>query len=324
MRNRSDRLVAVATLGAFVVVTGVLGLVSLYLGAVTQALSDVPRSAQLPDYPGRPAPAAGVEGVLPVRYLVLVTDDHGDLASAYLAQLSGRRDALHLIGLPANLLVGGGGGAGGADTTLSNRFASAHGAGVVESVERLLTTRVDHLVQVRLDEFLRLVDVIGGIRVENRAEMSAEGWHFPSGGLRLSAREASVFVGSNRQAMTRLERTEAVLVQLVRGVVSGDALTNPAKVETIGTILRGCLTVDAGLTPAEIRRMALDMHLQVENIKGMPLPLAGVSELNGTSVTVADLPRLGELTDAFAADELDSWADRQNAPWAPLVTLPPR
>lgn len=321
MRNRSDRLVAVATLGAFVVVTGVLGLVSLYLGAVTQALSDVPRSAPLADYPGRPAPAAVVAGVAPVRYLVLVTDDHGDLASAYLAQLSGRRDALQLISLPANLLVSGD---GGAETTLSGRFASAHGAGAVESVERLLSTRVDHLIELQLDEFLRLVDVVGGIRVENRAEMSAEGWHFPSGGLQLSAREASVFVGANRQAMTRLERTEAVLVQLVRGVVSGDALTNPAKVETIGTILRGCLSVDAGLTPGEIRRMALDMHLRVENINGTPLPLAGVSELAGAPVTVADESRLGELADAFAADQLDAWADRQGAPWAPLVTLPPR
>ena len=35
------------------VVAGVLGLVSLYLGAVTQALAEVPRSSPLPDYPGR-------------------------------------------------------------------------------------------------------------------------------------------------------------------------------------------------------------------------------------------------------------------------------
>ena len=47
---------AVATLGAFLVIAGVLGLVSLYLGAVTQAMSGVQRTSSLPDYDGRPTP----------------------------------------------------------------------------------------------------------------------------------------------------------------------------------------------------------------------------------------------------------------------------
>ena len=69
---------AVATLGAFVVVAGVLGIVSLYLGAVTQVLSGVQRTSPLPDYVGRPTPtAANPDSVRPMRYLVLVNDAYG-------------------------------------------------------------------------------------------------------------------------------------------------------------------------------------------------------------------------------------------------------
>ena len=126
---------AVATLGAFVVVAGILGLVSLYLGAVTQALSGVQRTAPLPEYDGRPSPEQ-TEGKRPMRYLVLVTDEHRGLASAYLAQVAGGRDALHLIGLPANLLIAD---AHGGDTTLATQFR-LDAALAVRSVEGLPIT----------------------------------------------------------------------------------------------------------------------------------------------------------------------------------------
>jgi len=313
--------VAVATLGAFVVVAGVLGLVSLYLGAVTQALSGVQRTSPLPDYEGRPAPTVvDPDAVRPMRYLVLVTDAGGALASAYLAQLSGHRDSLHLIGLPANLLVAD---LHGRDATLAGRFAAGP-AEAVRSVESLLGLRVDHLVMLELGGFTRVIDVVGGVTVQNRMEIAADGWHFGAGELRLNGSEASVYLGASKQSMWTLERTQAVFVEIVRGIVGGDALTNPAKVETIGQVLHSCVTVDAGLTPGEIRRMALDVHLTTDAVNGIPLPLAGVSDLNGSPVIVPDPTGVRELTAALAGDDVASWAHKQDDPWKPLADLPPR
>lgn len=311
---------AVATLGAFVVVTGVLGLVSLYLGAVTQALSEVPRSSPLPDYPGRPDPSATPDVATPMRYLVLVTDSDGGLTSAYLAQLSGRRDTLQLVGLPANLLTSD---VRDSETTLAETFA-AGGPDAVRAVEAMLGLRIDHLVEVELAGFTRVIDVVGGVKVPNRAEMSAEGWHFPAGELRLSSADAAVYLSANKQPMIRLERTEAVFVEILRGIVGGDALTNPAKVDTVGEVLRNCLTVDAGLTPGEIRRTALDVHLSAETIDGTSLPLAGLTEVDGETVILADAERVADLARALASDDASAWAKRQADPWKPLVTLPPR
>ena len=319
MRSRSDRLVAVATLGAFVVVAGVLGLVSLYLGAVTQAMSGLQRTASLPDYTGRPLPQQS-DGPAAVRFLVLVSDDDGRLASAYLAQLSSARNALHLVGLPANLLVTD---PQGEQSTLASRFG-AGAMNAVRAVESLIGLRIDHMVQVDLDGFTAIVDVLGGVSVDNRVETASQGWHFPSGELRLTGPSAEAYLTSSKHPMTRLERTEAVFVEIVRGLIGGDALTNPAKVESVGDVLNSCVTVDAGLTAAEIRRLALDMQLTGDSVTASPLPLAGVSTWSGAEVIVPDQNRLPGLADALRSEQASIWAAKQSDPWGPLAQLPPR
>lgn len=319
MRTRSDRLVAVATLGAFVVVAGVLGLVSLYLGAVTQALSGMQRTESLPEYQGRPTSAV-TDGTGPMRYLVLVTDEHGDLASAYLAQLSGGRDALQLIGLPANLLVQD---SDGADTTLATLF-TPDGSAVVRAVETMFDLRLDHLVAVDLEGFTRLIDVVDGVTVSNRTEIAADGLHFGTGDLRLTGSQAEVYLGASKQPMVRLERTQAVVLDFLKAVAGGDALTNPAKVETIGQVLHDYVRVDADLTSGEIRRMALDARITSDTLTAHPLPLAGVSLLRSAEVTVPDAARVQELAEALNSDQVAAWVARQTDPWPELGQLPPR
>lgn len=319
MRSRSDRLVAVATLGAFVVVAGVLGLVSLYLGAVTQAMSGLQRTTPLPDYSGRPSPQHA-DGPAATRFLVLVSDDDGRLASAYLAQLSSASDALHLVGLPANLLVAD---AQGKDSTLAARF----GAGpmsAVRAIETLMGLRIDHMVQIDLDGFTAIVDVLGGVGVDNRVETAANGWHFPTGVLRLTSASATAYLTSSKHSMTTLERTQAVFVEIVQGLIGGDTLTNPAKVENIGDVLNSCVTVDAGLTAGEIRRLALDMQLSADAVTAAPLPLAGVSTWGGGEVIVPDQNLMRGLANALRAEQPRVWVAKQADPWAPLAQLPPR
>lgn len=311
---------AVATLGALVVVAGILGLISMYLGAVTQATSGVPRSGSLPDYEGRPSGAQTEGGAVPMRYLVLVTEPSGRLASAYLAQLSSSRDEMRLIGLPANLLVGD---AMGAQSTLAAQ-AGQGGAQAVRTVEMLLGVRIDHLIRVELEGLTRIIDVLGGVTVDNRLEVAAEGWHFPAGELRLNRADAEVYLTATKQPLSRLERTQAVTVEIFRGLIGGDALANPAKVEAIGEVLNDCVTVDASLTPGEIRRMAFDLHLDAGSITGTPLPFAGVSELAGEQVVVPDTDSVKTLTAALQGDTLAAWAHTQPAPWRDLTQLPPR
>lgn len=254
-----------------------------------------------------------------MRYVVLVTDENGALASAYLAQLTAARDALHLIGLPANLLVRD---PHGEDATLAARYQRARRRGSRDRGPGECARRSPGAG--RVGGFTRIIDVLGGVTVDNRNQMVAEGWHFAAGEVRLTGAEAQIYLSSSTHSMTRLERTEAVFVEIVRGMASGDALTNPAKVEAIGSVLNSCVVVDAGLTEGEIRRMALDMHLSSDGVSGGPLPVAGISDLKGVSVIVPDDVRIRALTVALQADQVGGWVAGQVSPWQPLAQLPPR
>lgn len=310
---------AVAAIGSLLVVAGILGLVSLYLGAVTQALSGVQRLDPLPDYQGRPSPEP-TDGARPVRYLVLVTGEDGHLTSAFMTQLSAQRHALSLVGLPSNLLVAD---QEGGDATLADEFADGP-ASAVRAVETLLQVRIDHFVAIEMHGFTATVDVLGGVTVHNRVEMAADGMHFVAGDVSLNGAQAQVYVGSTKQPVVSLERTEALLVQVVRGIVNGDAMTNPAKVETLGEVLQGCVSVDATLTQGETRRMALEVRLVSDEITGTALPMAGVSALGEREVVVADAEGVRSLTQALRADTGARWVRDNTWTWPSLPALPPR
>ena len=119
-------------------------------------------------------------------------------------------------------------------------------------------------------------------------------------------------------------RKEAVFVEIVQGLIGGDTLTNPAKVENIGDVLNSCVTVDAGLTAGEIRRLALDMQLSADAVTAAPLPLAGVSTWGGGEVIVPDQNLMRGLANALRAEQPRVWVAKQADPWAPLAQLPPR
>lgn len=107
-------------------------------------------------------------------------------------------------------------------------------------------------------------------------------------------------------------------------MAGGDALTNPAKVETIGQVLHDYVRVDADLTSGEIRRMALDARITSDTLTAHPLPLAGVSLLRSAEVTVPDAARVQELAEALNSDQVAAWVARQTDPWPELGQLPPR
>ena len=194
----------------------------------------------------------------------------------------------------------------------------------VRAVETLMGLRIDHMVQIDLDGFTAIVDVLGGVGVDNRVETAANGWHFPAGALRLTGASATAYLTSSKHSMTTLERTQAVFVEIVQGLIGGDTLTNPAKVENIGDVLNSCVTVDAGLTAGEIRRLALDMQLSADAVTAAPLPLAGVSTWGGGEVIVPDQNLMRGLANALRAEQPRVWVAKQADPWAPLAQLPPR
>lgn len=163
----------------------------------------------------------------------------------------------------------------------------------------------------------------GSVPVDNRSRRPPTAGTFPQGRCTLTSASALALLTSSKHSMTTLERTQAVFVEIVQGLIEGDTLTNPAKVENIGDVLNSCVTVDAGLTAGEIRRLALDMQLSADAVTAAPLPLAGVSTW-AAAVIVPDQNLMRGLANALRAEQPRVWVAKQADPWAPLAQLPAR
>lgn len=63
----------------------------------------------------------------------------------------------------------------------------------VATVEQFLQTKLDYYVKVNMNEFVKIIDELGGVTVDNKHAFSYEGHHFPVGTLHLQGEEALAY-----------------------------------------------------------------------------------------------------------------------------------
>jgi len=110
---------------------------------------------------------------------------------------------------------------------LNNAFAMGGPEGAMEAIERLFKIRVDNYVAMNMSAFPRLIDALGGVRVDvteaearfiNRTAPSMQG-NFPAGNnVQLNGRQALVFTRIRRldSDMARTNRQQLVIESLIR------------------------------------------------------------------------------------------------------------
>lgn len=64
----------------------------------------------------------------------------------------------------------------------------------LHSVENLLNIPIDYVVQVNMESFLQIVDVVGGVTVENTAAFTEDGFTFNEGTIHLNGEQALSYV----------------------------------------------------------------------------------------------------------------------------------
>lgn len=316
-RRRGDQLVAVALVGALVLVAGLVGLASLYLGKINQAMTSLGRTEGLPDYTGRPVPADPAEPRA-LNYVVLNLDSSGQLAAVIVVHLSAERDALRLVALPADLLVPQ---SRAGEQTLGEAYATGAGA-VVRAVEALFGVRMDHLMVLSLPGFARLIDVVGPVSVPNPAPASAGNQHWPAGRVNLTAAAAAAYLDAPADSAVRLQRTTTVVAAVFVRLVEIGAVTTAANLDAITGNLAHCLRVDPDLTPERLRSTVLELRLTPESVVPVVVPLLEIREGGGNSVSVADPAGVRHLAATLAGDP--GAGDFPPDPWAALAAVPRR
>lgn len=64
----------------------------------------------------------------------------------------------------------------------------------VTTVEHLLGIPIDYVAQINMESFIELIEIVGGITVQNTIEFDYEGEHFPLGELALDGEKALKYV----------------------------------------------------------------------------------------------------------------------------------
>ena len=64
----------------------------------------------------------------------------------------------------------------------------------IKTVENLLAIPIDYVAKVNMESFVDIIDIVGGITVENNLDFNYEGEHFPMGELELDGEKSLKYV----------------------------------------------------------------------------------------------------------------------------------
>ena len=319
-KRRSPARIAVYTvLSMLLVVALVLAGFALYLNHLLD--SNVRRAGLLPSA-SRTAkdPAAGDA----VNILLLGSDsrteDLQDSSRADVIQLvhidSGRSSA-QVIHFPRDLYVDI---PGKGKNKINAAFAYGGAPLLVQTLERLLGVRVDHVAQIGFDGFKDLTNTVGGVDVNVEQPTTSGGFTFTKGTNHMSGEQALAFVRERKQLgagdIDRGKRQQAWIQALLAKSLSRGTLTNPAKLTSMIDDTTSNLVVDDQFSTGAMRSLAISLRsLRGGDVTYLTAPFSGFDTVAGVgSIDVVDQPRMTALGTALRTDAMSSYDGRANTP----------
>ncbi|HEP1829720.1 TPA: LCP family protein [Streptococcus suis] len=118
----------------------------------------------------------------------------------------------------------------------------------VHTLENLYGIDISNYIRLNFTSFLQLIDLVGGIDVENTQEFTSGGYNFPVGTVHLDAEQALIFVRERYSLANgdndRGQNQEKVIAALIKKLTSPDNLAN---YQAILTGLEGSIQTDLSL-----------------------------------------------------------------------------
>jgi LCP family protein required for cell wall assembly len=213
-----------------------------------------------------------------------------------------------------------------------DRFNAAFAGGgaicTIQLIEQITKRNVDHYVVVHLNDFKKVVNVLGGVPVCTTAKISdpltgtgaseegtnlvlQKGWTNLNGTQALQLMRARAHLGDGSD-LSRISRQQIVLSAIVRKIVSKGTLENPAKAFSVLSALSSAMTTDPDLADPQ---KAADFGLT----------LRGVKPSNIQFVRMPTLPNSDRATVRMSSKAIAMWAAlAQDHPWPALPKPHPK
>jgi polyisoprenyl-teichoic acid--peptidoglycan teichoic acid transferase len=283
-----------------------LGGSAVYLYEIDRSVTEnINRGLDLPpevtDGQKRPDKDPQVDHTL--DYLLIGTDSNpapnsgGRSDSIMLLHVNQSRDQAYVISIPRTTLVP----VPGRGMEKINTALELGGPPlVVRTLENLSDTRIDHVVMIDFQGFVKLTQDLGGVTVTNRTAFST----FPVGTLNLSGEAALKYVRDRPPTeLQRAENQRNVLKAILAKGLSTGVVADPARFTTfLGTAAKR-IQVDKTLTNGDIRSTAMSIRMKPRDITLMSAPGAS-GRYKGQDAYKLNPAQLDELKQALRKDTM--------------------
>lgn len=307
-----------------VIVVGSAAAVGYVLTSTLRSISQVERvQGALPtgSRPPEPTTSAKAAAYSPMNVLLIGSDKRSDTEngrsdSFIVLHVSADRKNAYLVSFPRDMWVA----IPGHGTAKINAAYSWGGSALaVQTVEQLTGARIDHVVTTDFSDFVGLVDVVGGVTVDNPVASKGKNivtggsYDWPKGPVTLNGAAALAFTRQRYELpngdLDRALRQRALLKALALKVATPEVLANPAVLSRVISTVSHYVTVDSQMTDQVILDLATSMRITSSNqIVMLQAPLKGFARsADGQDYDVVDVAGVAELGKALQDDTMASY-----------------
>lgn len=257
-----------------------------------------------------------------MNILLIGSDTRGELGSSdidavqpsladviMVAHISADREDVHVMSIPRDSWVEQPSGSMG---KINWSFASDGAAGLVQTVEKLIDVRIDHVAAIDFEGFKGMTDALGGVTVNNKTPFRKWNRDFPVGEVSLDGETALMFVRERALTgndFTRQAQQQEFLRAVLAKTLSGETLTDPARMFDLVSSISPFLAVDGGLTPPAIVDLASELRgLRANDVKFFTMPNSGASFVGDQAVVLIDEQTRVLVAGSFRTDDVASLA----------------
>ena len=314
------RLLPKILIGVAVVLVVAIGAGLLYAATIDRSLTkNLNRGVELPGDESSLRPSKEAQETGTLNYVLLGSDSrdpgnegNGRSDTILVVHLNAKRDKAYIISFPRDMYVNI---PGHGKNKINAAFAFGGAPLAVRTLEDLTGVRMDHVVLIDFEGFIRLTEDLRGVTVTNKTAFSAHGFDYPEGKITIAGEEALWFVRERKQLpggdLDRAENQRNVIKAIVQKGLSVQVLSDPGTfINFVGNVAKH-LTVDNDLSDAELRRTALSLRLTGKDVELLQAPISGFSTTSdGQSIDVVDTVKMAELARAMKKDKLSEYVKK--------------
>jgi LCP family protein required for cell wall assembly len=264
----------------------------------------------------RPTPAVtGPAGEAPLTFLVVGSDTRADVPAGetpdgrsdvmMLVRFTGDRQQAQVISLPRDSWVSI---PGRGPAKLNAAYAYGGPSLLVQTVEGLTGTRIDHYAALDFAGFVEMTDALGGVDVQV-AETTSNGPYTYAAGLNHLDGDQALYYVRQRHGLPggdfdRVKRQQQYLRSVFTAASHQNVLTDVGALDSFLRALTGAMSVDEELSSTALLDMAVQLRsLRPAAVTFLTVPVAGTGMERAQSVVRLDGAR-AELMWGYLQDDV--------------------